>query len=41
MQDWLDWAGFAAAGGLGGLIYWLIAERKLVLARAKALLRLS
>ena len=38
-MDWLQIAGFAAAGGLGGLCYWVIVERELILARARALLR--
>lgn len=36
---WLDWAGFAAAGGVGGLLYWSLAERELIAAHIKALLR--
>ncbi|MGD9966651.1 MAG: hypothetical protein AB7T59_09040 [Hyphomonadaceae bacterium] len=38
-MDWLTIAGLSAAGGIGGMIYWAIAERELILARAKALLR--
>ena len=35
----LDVAAFLAAGGLGGIIYWSIGERALILARVKAALR--
>jgi hypothetical protein len=39
MDYWLDWAGFAAAGGIGGLIYWTFAERELIVLRVRLLLR--
>jgi len=37
-MDWLTIAGLSAAGGIGGLIYWVVAERELILTRAKAML---
>jgi hypothetical protein len=37
--DLLDLAGFAAAGGIGGLVYWAFVERELITARVRALLR--
>ena len=39
MDYWLNWAGFAAAGGIGGLIYWTITERELILVRMRLFLR--
>lgn len=37
-MDWLQIAGLSAAGGIGGLVYWMFAEREQLAARAKALL---
>jgi hypothetical protein len=39
LATWLDYAGFAAAGGIGGLLYWTIADRDVIVTRLKALLR--
>jgi hypothetical protein len=38
MVDWLEIAGVSAAGGVGGLIYWLFADREQIFARAKEML---
>lgn len=38
-ETWLDLAGFAAAGGVGGMVYWAIAERETIFARMRLLLR--
>jgi hypothetical protein len=37
-MDCLQWAGLSAAGGIGGMIYWLFAEREQIITRARALL---
>jgi hypothetical protein len=37
-MDLLQLAGFSAAGGIGGMIYWLFAEREQLITRARALL---
>jgi hypothetical protein len=36
-MDWLELAGVCAAGGIGGLFYWMFAEREQILDRAKAM----
>lgn len=39
LETWLDYAGFAAAGGIGGLFYWLISDRAAIITRLRAMLR--
>lgn len=37
-MDWLQVAGLSAAGGIGGMIYWLFAEREQLITRVRTLL---
>lgn len=38
IEHWQDWVRIAAAGGFGGVIYWLFAQREPILARARSFL---